>query len=367
MNIAVDTQFLNTASGFTAGFLQSFAERHPSHRFIFISDKPFAEKTGFASNTSIIVTSPEIKNNLLLQYWYNYKLPALLKKQQADVFVGLQGACSLRTKIPQCLVIDDTSFIGEPSFFLRPHARYYKKQMGAWLAKVKWVGVFSESTISMLADAFKMDAAKAVLLNASVGNNFVALDENEKERVKEKYAAGMEYFLTHSCNNPRSNTLTLLKAFSFFKKRQKSNMLLLVSGQPQPEIIQALKTYKFRSAVVLLPATDATETAKITAAAYAIIHPFLYEDTGQAVLQAMQCRVPLLCSALGALPAICGDAALYFNPNGFEDIAEKMMLVYKDEDKAKQLVNTGAEIVARYQKDNTQEMLWSLIKKTVND
>lgn len=366
MTIAVDTRFTNAGSPFDAGYLCSLAEKYPAHHFLFIADKAVPENRTLPVNATPVVAGPAIKNSLLLQYWFHYKLPALLRKHKADVFVGLQGICPLRTGIPQCLVINDTSFISEPSFFLRPHTRYYKKNMDALLTKATSIAVFSDFSMTVLAGEYKTDASKAVLTGADLNNSFVAISEDEKERVKETYAAGKEYFLTRCENNPRSNMMNLLKAFSFFKKRQKSHMLLLLAGRPQQEIIHSLKTYKFRSEVILLPDTDATETAKITAAAYALLHPVLYEDTGLAALQAMQCGVPVICSHLGALPEICGDAALYTHSAGFEDIAQKMMQIFKDEDRAKQMIQAGKKRADGYRNNRSHELLWSLIKKAAN-
>ena len=43
-----------------------------------------------------------------------------------------------------------------------------------------------------------------------------------------------------------------------------------------------------------------------------------------------------------------------------------MMLVFKDEDQAKEMVKAGVERVGHLKKENSHEQLWSLIKKAAN-
>ena len=109
------------------------------------------------------------------------------------------------------------------------------------------------------------------------------------------------------------------------------------------------------------------DLAKITAAAYALVYPVLYTDFSLPVLQAMQCNVPVVASNTGALPSICGDAALYTNPNDFKDIAENMMLVFKDEDKTAAMVSAGKVLLQQYNSDKSADLLMQSIQKAFDN
>ncbi len=371
MTIAVDTRSLGAGrnqagSSFENSYLLSFAERYRQHQFLFIADKPFDAGIPFPKNATAITTGPGIKNSLLMQYWFNYKLPVLLRKHKADVFVGAEGICSLRTKIAQCLIISDSSFLQSPLYFTKPNTRYYKKNTPAFLAKAASVAVYSEFSRSLLIDQYKQEAGKIGVVTGNANEIFTPIDQQEKENIKEMYAGGKEYFLSPAVNNPRSNLLNLLRAFSFFKKRQKSNMLLLITGNPGEAFMNELRTYKFRDEIKLIRNPGKVEIAKIVAAAYALVYPVMYADDAQAPLQAMQCRVPVITSNVGALPEACGNATLYVDPSNFEDIAQKMMLVFKDEDQAKEMVRAGVERAGLLKKANSHEQLWALIKKAAN-
>ena len=53
----------------------------------------------------------------------------------------------------------------------------------------------------------------------------------EKESWKDSFTEGREYFLYVGSVHPRKNLINLLKAFSGFKKRQKTNMQLVIAGR----------------------------------------------------------------------------------------------------------------------------------------
>jgi glycosyltransferase involved in cell wall biosynthesis len=94
-----------------------------------------------------------------------------------------------------------------------------------------------------------------------------------------------------------------------------------------------------------------------------MIHPVLYDDLALPVLQAMRSDVPVVASAVGSLPAICGTAALYCDPADVNSIAENMMLVFKDEQKAASLILAGKAVMQQYSWENSADQLMALIDK----
>jgi glycosyltransferase involved in cell wall biosynthesis len=372
MTIAVSTGFIagDRPEGYKDVVFNAvllLVEKYPQHNFLFISDRPEIKEQVHAENVLSLVMGPQTKNSLLLQYWFNYKLPALLRKYKVDVFLGMDGSCSLRTKVPQCLLLQDLSFLQNPRFF-KGHVRFYKKFTPKFLDKAGAVATVSEFSKKLLTGKYGINAEKINVVHGAADDLFKPISFEERERIKEEYADGKEYFLFTGSIDLHSNLINLLKAFSFFKKRQKSNMMLLIAGKEDGDHEQFssdLKTFKFRNEVKMISYPPKDVLAKITAAAYAFIYPTLYEDFAAEPLQAMQCEVPVVCSTAGALPEICGDAALYADADDFKDLAEKMMLVFKDENKAKELVSLGKIQSGRYNRDRTADLLWQTIHRAI--
>ena len=346
-------------SNFMFALLDYLTKKNPQHQFLYIFDTAYEEKIIFPENVQLIFAGPKTSNSLRLQYWFNYKIPALIRKHKADIFVSLEGICSLRTKTQQFLLINDLSFLQSSQPNKKLHTRFYKKYTAAFLVKAKTIATVSAYSKKLIADTYKIAAEKIDIIHPAIDKIFKPLDWEQQEIIKEKYSDGKAYFL---CSE-NSNLINLLKAFSFFKKRQKSSMLLLITGNTDEAFKKEFKTYKLRNEVKLLEDIDKVELAKITASAYAMVHPVLYDDIALPALQALQCNVPLVTSNSGSLLTVFGEAAIYFNPENFEDIAQKMMLVFKDEDKTKELVKAGNELMEQYQLDKNADLLMECILK----
>ena len=367
MTIAVNTRFLfadNTADSdnFIFDCFSYVAEKYPQHQFIYIFEGPFNKKYITAQNITGVIAGPP----LLWQYWYNYKIPALLKKYKVNILVNAGGICSLRTKIPQCLVVQDLSFLYTPQFLQKKQLRLFKRFMPKFLLKAKNIVTLSEFSKAAIIKKYKTAEEKINTVYPGVSEIFKPVTDVAKETIREKYTEGKEYFLYTGVVHPSKNLVTLLKAFSFFKKRQKSNMQLLIAGHIDDnyaEFTNGLKTFKFRNEVKLLGLLPPEELAAITAAAYAFVYPSLYEDFALPPLQAMQCGVPVILSNTGALPEISGDAALYANSVDFNDIAEKMMLLFKDENKKKQFADKGIARAKEFNRGKAAGLLWESVLK----
>ena len=146
----------------------------------------------------------------------------------------------------------------------------------------------------------------------------------------------------------------------------KSNMQLLISGRSgdtDDAFGKSLNSYKYRDNVKLIGMLKEEELANITASAYAFVYPDNSVNFTMQPLEAMRCGVPVITSHAGAIPEICGDAALYCNPDDFNDIAEKMIVLYKDENKRDELIKKGFEQAMLFTMDNCTELLWQTILK----
>jgi glycosyltransferase involved in cell wall biosynthesis len=350
---------------FMFGLLDQLTKKFPEHQFLYITDRPFDTNHSLPKNVLPVVTGPETKNKLRLLYWFNYKIPAILRKHKADVFVSMEGICSLRTKLPQLLLISDLSLLKHLS--KKNTARSYRKNMAEFLKKAKSIATVSGHYQTVLTHEFRIKQENIEIIHPGIDAVFKPLDWEEQEITREKYAAGKAYFLFSGKVDQRSNIINLLKAFSFFKRRQKSNMLLIIAGKADEFFKKELKTYKYRNEVILLENLSKEELAKVTAAAYAMVYPVLYDSLGLPVLQAMRSGVPVIVSNSVTLSFICGNAALCTDPANVSDIAENMMLVFKDEQKVATLVEAGKTLLQQYNWDRSADQLMKCILKAADE
>jgi glycosyltransferase involved in cell wall biosynthesis len=371
MTIAVNTRFL--VKEYLEGngyFLQETFSRlvkdHPEHLFIFIFDQPYDERFVFEKNVTPVVIGPAARHPLLWKYWYDIKIPVVLRKYKADVFVSCDGFCSLRTKVPQCLVVHDLAFLHYPSFYKKSQGLFYKKYTPRFLAKAESIATVSAFSKNDILKQYKVADDKIDIVLSAAKECFIPIDDEEKIAIKNKYTEGREYFVYTGAIHPRKNLMNLLKAFSVFKKRQKTNMKLMLVGRlawKYESFMVSLKSYKYRNDVVMTGYVAEDELVKITGAAYGMIYPSLLEGFGVPVLEAMQCKVPVITSVNSAMQEIAKDAALYIHPARHTDMADKMMLLYKDENFRNELIQKGSETVKEYTWESTAIKLWQSILK----
>ncbi|HEY6063233.1 MAG TPA: glycosyltransferase family 1 protein [Chitinophagaceae bacterium] len=371
MRIAVNTRFLlnNYLEGYGYFIYETFSRitaNHPEHEFIFIFDRPFDKRFVFGKNVKAVVTGPPARHPLLWKLWYDFRVTSLLKKYKADVFVSCDGFCSLTTKVPQCLVLHDLAFWHHPSFIKKSHLSFYKKYTPKFLEKAKIVATVSEFSKKDILAHYKTEPGKIDVVFSAAKEIFHPASEEEKAATKNKYTDGKEYFVYAGAIHPRKNLINLLKAFSVFKKRQQTNMKLVLTGRlawKYESFTESLKTYKYRSDVVMTGYVPEEELVKIIGAACGLVYPSLLEGFGVPVLEAMQCDVPVITSVHSSMQEIAKDAALYAEASSYNDLADKMMQLYKDENLRKQLIEKGRHISGHYSWDKTADLLWKSIVK----
>jgi glycosyltransferase involved in cell wall biosynthesis len=372
MLIAVNTRFLaqnrlDSYASFVFEIFKRIAQEQQQHQFIFIFDRTFDANFDFTKNITPIVISPKVKDIVSFKYWYDIKLPFGLKKYKPDLLVQPTGFCSLTTSIPQLLILQDLAFKHYSNHIPKNHLAYYNHFSKKFIDKAKHIITLSNFSKQDIISTYNVEANKIDVVHSAANHIFKPLDHKEIEQVKDGYADGRAYFLFVGGFHPRKNLMNVLKAFSLFKKWQRSNMKLLVAGtvtQQYDDILIKLKTYKYRDDVVLLDHIDEARLAKITASAYCVLYPSYFEGLSVPIIEAMQSAVPIITSNNSSMPEIGGDAALYVNPNDAEELAEKMQLIYKDENLRSNLIKRGIEQATIFNWDTATARVWGAIVKT---
>jgi len=202
---------------------------HPQHQFYFLFDRPYNQKYIFSSNVHAVIVSPPARHPILWKYWYDVKLPFVLKKIKADVFVSPDGYCSLTAKVPQCMVVQDLGFLHQPDAYKKWHAAYLKRYTPKFLKKAKRIVTVSQFSKNDIIKQYGTEPAKIDVVYNGVQEIFRPLSFDEKTVVQEKFTEGREFFIYIGAIQPLKNLINLLKAFSGFKKRLQSNMKLVIT------------------------------------------------------------------------------------------------------------------------------------------
>lgn len=371
MRIAVNTRLLlkgklEGIGWFTHQTLERMVRKHPEHEFIFFFDRPYDPSFVFAPNVTPVVVSPQARHPILFYIWFEWRLPYLLKKYKADVFLSTDGYLSLSTKVPTCLVIHDLAFEHYPEHFVTSHKLYWRHYSPRFAEKATRIATVSSYSKQDICEQYNVPSDKIDVVYNGAHDEYKPLDWNEREAVKEKYADGCEYFVFAGALHPRKNIVNLLKAFIAFKKRQRSNMKLVIVGRlawKYEEVLQMQQEMPFREDVKWVGYMNVDELSQVMGGAYALVYPSLFEGFGIPILEALECNVPAIVSNTSAMPEVAGEAGLLVDPKNVDDIAEKMQQLYKDENLRTKLIANAKEQIKKFSWDQSADRLWDCLMK----
>lgn len=190
-----------------------------------------------------------------------------------------------------------------------------------------------------------------VPLAAEEGVGVLAMED--RERVKGVIAEGKEYFLADITGAGVPAVVDLLKAFSLFKKRQLSNMKLVLMGKGHPGVIEKLDSYKYRQDVCLDPGVGRDE---MVGGAYGVVHLARRDSLGVDVLNAWKAHVPVITTEAEA-----GEAVLRVVSGDPVPLADGLKSLYKDEAFRGELVGKAALRAADLSLRQSVTMIWEAI------
>jgi hypothetical protein len=263
------------------------------------------------------------------------------------------------------MVLPDLSFLEKENLYTRSDSRYLKKYFKTFVTKAVCIAVTNQQTGIELSGIFPQVKDKIHVTGFGLNEINRNIGFDEKQNTRDKFTAGKEYFICYITDVSVSNTTVLLKAFSAFKKRQLSNMQLVMAftTSHKENTIKDFATYKYRNEVTIITPENDEILAKITAAAYAAIYLPAIDVTEDKGLLALINNTPLITVSNEFCKSLYNDAALYAKAEE-QNIAEKMMLLYKNENLKNSLANIGNLVGAIYSWDNTAANLWQSLLHT---
>jgi len=123
------------------------------------------------------------------------------------------------------------------------------------------------------------------------------------------------------------------------------------------DLFRLVRARGLEAVVHHIPALDASELAAAYSAATAVVIPSLYEGFGVPVLEAMSCGCPVLSSWAGALPEVCDDAAILFDPRDPDALADQLERVVDDSHLRQDLIRRGLANCTRFSWERTAELV----------
>lgn len=330
-------------------------------------DRPYDRAFIYAPNVTAVVVPPKARFAPLFWIWFEWAIPRVLKKYQADVFFSPDSMCSLSAKVPTVMTCHDLVPLHYPKQIPFRHRHYLLHFLPRFLRRADRLLTVSEYVARDIAQTCGIATEKISAVHNGCREGFKPVQKLDKQRVRNEYAGGQPYFFYAGAIHPRKNIPRLIKAFDLFKNKTGAPVKLLLAGRyawKTAEVNVALEQAAHRDDIQMLGYVPDEQLPDLVASALAMTYISLSEGFGLPVLEAMYCDTPVLAANTTSLPEIAGNAALLVDPLSENAIAEGLLKLWADPSFAQALVERGRVQREKFSWDIAAERTYQIIKQT---
>ena len=374
MRIAVNTRLLlkdklEGIGWYTYETLSRIVKSHPEHEFYFLFDSPYSKEFIFEKNVHPVVINPPTRHPILWYIWFEWCIPKILQKINADVFLSPDGFLSLKSNIPSIAVIHDINFKHHPKnlkFIHRVFYNYFFKKYAKKASRIVTVSNYSKQDIC---NSYNINASKIDISLNGVNSNFHPTGLQEQIATRNKYSNSKDYFIFVGALHPRKNISRLLLAFDAFKSESKSSNKLLIVGAKMwwnNDIKKCFENLTYKGDVIFTGRKNTEELNQLYASALALCYVPYFEGFGMPIIEAMKCACPVITSNVSAMPEVAGDAALLVNPFEIKEITDAMTKLNANSELRAELSSRGQIHSQHFNWNTTAIALWESIEKVMN-
>ena len=235
--------------------------------------------------------------------------------------------------------------------------KYYKFIFKRAIKQCKGIIVISEATKKDLIKFDKTVGPKIKVIYEFIDDKFIKSDK--AGNFNNKPLITCNYILFIGNRKKHKNLKRLIFAFNKIKNQLKYKLVIAGSKDKniglKNGIDLLIQKLGLGNEIIELISPDDKTIINLYKNAQLFVFPSLYEGFGLPPLEAMACRCPIAVSDLPVLKEVCGDAAIYFNPESEEDMAAKIINICEDNELKQSLVSKGKERLKFFDKNNIIE------------
>lgn len=357
MNILIVHKKLNGNCQSYYFFVREMAERFAMENSI--ATDHYSPDLEISGNTSASITFLRLpdKTGLSLSLWYRTSLFRIVKRLNITKVIYLNTLPFCKLSIPEIGIYADVSFVMPQKNELR-YKQMLRNKFGEKIRDLQKIITYSEYAADQLGIRAGEDFRHKInVIYGAATYPFLDRSFNEKEIRKDNLTQGEEFFLAKLSNENDDDFITLLKAFSSFKKWQKSNMKLVVSGFESglhSSLKRKLSSYKYASDVLVLTDDHTDIYPEILSAAYAFLL-LTYKDCDTIpVFEALQSGTLLIAPSLPSIKEIAKNEFIEISTKDQETISRLLINAYQNESLSETMAANGMQLAQQYSYDSAK-------------
>ncbi len=376
MKIAVNTRLLvpNKMDGiarFSYETLQLITRVHPEVQFTFIFDRKVEGNTfKFPENVSFVTLGPPARHPVLWFIWFEMSLKRYLNKNRFDLFLSSEGWVPPKLNCKSLAVIHDLNFEHHPEHIIWSHRKYLQHFFPKFAKRASRIATVSEYSKKDIASSYKIPSSQIDVVYNGANDVFKPASVEKQLHFKERYTSKHDFFIFIGTIHPRKNLEHLLLAFEDFKTRTTKKTKLLIAGNKKwwpSKLEQTYQSMKFKKDVNFMGRLSDEELSVALSSALALTYLPYFEGFGIPILEAFQTETAVITSNVTSMPEVAADAAILCNPKEVSEIADAMEVIANQPEKRASLIEKGKRRKQDFSWENSANLLWNSIEKTVKN
>jgi glycosyltransferase involved in cell wall biosynthesis len=259
------------------------------------------------------------------------------------------GGLPIASRLPTVVTLLDLAPWELPGAFQRTVASRFGQRLRARLlrdAAAVLVGTEAVARSARLLLHLRRERIRVVALAPrpayAIGPTALAARSAEAQAIVERLGLADRYLVYPGRHDIRQDAATMLSALASLGRRERPEDLPEATPWPPralvldttPDDRAALARIAARHGagdhLVYAPAMDPHDAAAVVAASRGVVLPMVSESSGLAALDALAAGVPVVASAVGALPEIVGTAGILVEPRDRERLATALAAMWSD-------------------------------------
>lgn len=231
----------------------------------------------------------------------------------------------------------------------------------------KGILVDSECGKKQVFESYNIDINKINVLPfippSYIYNSQIDINIREKYKIEGKYIFYPAQFWEHK------NHVNLIKAINIVKDSI-PDIKVVLSGSTKyngySKAVNLIKKYNLEDNIIILGYVPENDIVALYKEAEMMVMPTFFGPTNIPPLEAMALKCPMAVSDVYGMKEQSGEAALYFDPNSPNEIAECILKIFNNLNVKQRLINNCAVQLKKHSSKNFYIRLLEIIKECIN-
>ena len=308
------------------------------------------------SNFNPELAPPNFSNYKIFQkdfpfLWTQIRFAWEIWKKNPDVLWMPMAALPIVRKknLKTAVTIHDLAFKRFPEYFTKKDLRKLNFFADYSIKNADKIIAISEATkkdILKFYPEVNEEKIKVIYHGFSADVFSEARDLEKEEQLKKELGIEGEYILYSGALQPRKNLEKLIEAYDAYKKRSKSAIKLVLSGEKAwlwEGIEKGVQESPYLKDIIMPGKLKFCDIGHLFRGASVFVYPSLYEGFGITILEAYAAQIPLICASNSSLKEIGGQGALYFDASDADELSKQIEKILSSEEMRKELIAKGKE------------------------